>query len=508
MSKETADVVEDAIVRHRVLLERFSASEVKSLTPLLDQVSEDILSKLRKRLEKLSDTDGRVVGSTARRLAELRDEISGISQAAKGEIQTTVRQTLVDLAAEEISFADKLYKGVGLADTFVRPNADQLRSIVVSKPFEGRLLREWTSGWKKGLDDRVMGQIKIGMVSGESVDSIVRRIQGTRAAKYKDGILETSRRGAEALVRTAVNHVSNQAHASFLEANKKIFKRYRWQSALDGRTTPVCRSRAGKIYKHGDGPLPPAHIRCRSTITPVIEGEGERSELRYDKWLRKQDAADQDDILGATRGKLFREGKLPIDKFTNRKGDQISLAQLRDKEADAFYKAGLGPKPAAPKPKPAAPKSTSSFSTEVRGKKREFTSEGGRPDHTEVLVDVRKLDDAWSVGDERVGSRSQIGTRRTEFREFLDKNPETPIRMSEIGSLKPSLVYENGEPVKLPDGTFKVIAVPEFEDGRHRFSVLRDEGLDAVPVMVSNDIVKDFRELYGYKKPEKPVRQR
>lgn len=55
----------------------------------------------------------------------------------------------------------------------------------------------------------------------------------------------------------------------------------------------------------------------------------------------QQAASVQDDILGATRGKLFRANKIEIDKFTDSKGRVISLDQLRKKNAEMFSKAGM-----------------------------------------------------------------------------------------------------------------------------------------------------------------------
>jgi hypothetical protein len=51
----------------------------------------------------------------------------------------------------------------------------------------------------------------------------------------------------------------------------------------------------------------------------------------------------QNDTLGITKAKLFREGGLNLDKFVNRNGDELTLAQLAEREAAAFRAAGLDP---------------------------------------------------------------------------------------------------------------------------------------------------------------------
>src|SRR5690606_24421489 len=63
--------------------------------------------------------------------------------------------------------------------------------------------------------------------------------------------------------------------------------------------------------------------------------------MSYGEWLRKQSASVQDEALGPTRGKLFRAGKLDVDRFVNRAGDQWTLDELRQREQEAFRKAGF-----------------------------------------------------------------------------------------------------------------------------------------------------------------------
>jgi len=63
--------------------------------------------------------------------------------------------------------------------------------------------------------------------------------------------------------------------------------------------------------------------------------------VTYQDWLKGKPAAFQDDVLGPTKGKLFRDGGLALDRFVDRKGHELTLQELRQKEAAAFKKAGL-----------------------------------------------------------------------------------------------------------------------------------------------------------------------
>lgn len=67
------------------------------------------------------------------------------------------------------------------------------------------------------------------------------------------------------------------------------------------------------------------------------------AKMTYQEWLTTQPATFQDDVLGKTRGKLFRKGGLTLDKFVNQAGDEIPLSDLARLHAEAFRAAGLDP---------------------------------------------------------------------------------------------------------------------------------------------------------------------
>jgi SPP1 gp7 family putative phage head morphogenesis protein len=197
---------------------------------------------------------------------------------------------------------------------------------------------------------RVRDAIRAGYLEGESLDQIVKRLRGTRAQGYKDGIFEVGRKQAEAVVRTAVNHTANAARQVSYDANRRFIKGVQWVSVLDGLTTAVCRGRDGQVYPIDSGPRPPAHFGCRSTTIPVLKrnipdesGSDGRVPMtdKYDAWLRRQPRGFQDDVLGKAKAKLFRDGGLTLDRFINRAGDELTLDQLREREASAWNKAGL-----------------------------------------------------------------------------------------------------------------------------------------------------------------------
>jgi hypothetical protein len=201
----------------------------------------------------------------------------------------------------------------------------------------------------------------------------------------------------QAVTRTAVMHVANASRSAWFEENSDIIEAERFVATLDSRTTPICRAEDGNQYELGKGPVPPLHFQCRSLRIAAIDGvlagdrpakpyvekelaqeyakengydgvkkrddlphgtkgdfdKWKRKRIRelvgpvpasttYQEWMKNQSATFQDDTLGVTKAKLFREG-LPLDKFVNRAGDELTLKQLAETEANAFRAAGLDP---------------------------------------------------------------------------------------------------------------------------------------------------------------------
>ncbi len=343
----------DLNVRHQVELQRLSTGIVRKLIKLLNRVDPDLLAQIRKR----GDTSGKF---TTRRLERLLEEIREINRVAYATLEKTIRGDLQDLAIYEAQFQARLIqRSVPVVLDLVTPAREQLVAAVMSRPFQGRLLKEWVSEMEAGRYGRLRDAIRIGFVEGETVDQLVRRIAGTKANQYQDGILDISRRSAEAMARTAINHTSTFARQMLYEENDDLVKAVKWVSTLDSRTTPVCRARDGMVFPIDKGPRPPAHIRCRSTIVPVLKSwremgidmdeldAGTRAsmngevpgDLTYNAWLKRQPAGFQDEVLGPTRGALFRRGGISMDRFVDRSGRQYTLDELKRRESGAFARA-------------------------------------------------------------------------------------------------------------------------------------------------------------------------
>ena len=383
------------MVRHQVGLLRLSGGLGKRVHTLLDETEDDIAAQITRWLANHTGLD---TPASVRRLERLLARIRATRAKAWDEVTGTWVEELWALAqAEPVTTADIIRTVSPVQVALALPPDADLAAIVTRRPFEGKVLRDWAKNIERADLDRIQSQIRIGVVAGESARAIARRVVGTVRNKGKDGVTQVTRHNAEAITRTAVNHVSNRAREAFFVENKDVFSEEQYVSTLDSRTSPVCRSLDGKRYPVGKGRFPPQHVACRSIRVAVTNGEvvgsrpanptTERMLLReytaqsdigrvarranlprghkgkfdafarrrkreligqvpakttYQDWLKRQSAAFQDDVLGKARGKLFREGRLPLDTFVDQKGQTLTLAQLGRKEAAAFRGRGTG----------------------------------------------------------------------------------------------------------------------------------------------------------------------
>lgn len=390
----------DAALRHAIGLRRYTAGISKRVAALLEKADAELTTLLRARL---GDFAGKPVDFTSARYKALLDDIRAARSAVLGQVRDLSRDEMNQLVKLEADREKALLEAaIPIEVNLVSVALDKLRTIVTSRPFHGKLLKDWYSDLEAVDRKRLVQGIQIGLTTGETVDDMVRRIVGTRANQYTDGILSITRRDAQTIVRTAVNHVSNEAREALWEDNSDIISARIWHSTLDGRTTAVCQARDGLAAPVGNNPLPkglkelsppnatpPAHMNCRSIMVAYIDGAGlvgqrpyvvdkrtrnnreidfrkeaQRTgrpiqEIRadwaekhigrvpastnYQDFLSRQPAAFQDEVLGPTRGRLFRSGGLTVQNFVDRSGNELTLAQLAETKPEAFIKAGLDP---------------------------------------------------------------------------------------------------------------------------------------------------------------------
>jgi hypothetical protein len=365
------EALQDAEVGHQVDLQRYSNGVVRRMSALLNRVDGDLFAQLTLALNNMSP------GSfTVERLDAMLGSVRQLNLQAYLQLERELTAELREFAAYESGFQLRLFEAIIpaqiQAQVAIAPvAAEQVFAAAYAQPFRGRSLREWAGSLGADRAQRIRDAVRIGYVEQQTIAQIVQRVRGTRAKGYSDGIIEVDRRNAEAVVRTAISHTAGVARDRFYRENKLV-KAVQWVSTLDSRTSEICRIRDGLQYTP-DAHKPighqvpwlagpgRAHWQCRSSSVPITKSWKELgvdieefspstrasmdgqvpADQTFGQWLKKQSAARQDDVLGATRGKLMRDGGLELDRFYNERGRYLSLQEMAERDAGAFRRAGL-----------------------------------------------------------------------------------------------------------------------------------------------------------------------
>jgi len=207
----------------------------------------------------------------------------------------------------------------------------------------GETLAAVLLAWATAHNKRITAAVRRATLEGSTPSEVITEVRGTRRTRYQDGLMAQTQKGISTTVSTAAQHVSIVALSTVFAESGRY---YRWVSVLDGRTSFICRALAGRVYEFGQGPLPPQHPNCRSSIMPVTDKQAKAPPRpTYYDWLKTQPASFQDRVLGKTRGKVFRDGKLSVTEFTRLQLDKnfnpLTLDEFRREVPAAFKAAGL-----------------------------------------------------------------------------------------------------------------------------------------------------------------------
>jgi len=329
------DRLYNAIVRHQIYLERYKVGAFNDVKPVLDSAIRDMVRKI----------GNLPPGATRERYERVLAEIHRINMEASDKLATQLKSEMRTLAVQERNFTHTTIASAIPADIAIKvglPAIDAVRRLVTVEPFHGFVLEEWTKKIGTNATIKARQQLYIGLAEGDSVPKLVKRMEF---------VGDQSRRELEMIVRTAVNHVTNQAKSSVYAANADVVKAVMWRSTLDGKTSDICRARDGEEYPVDDHPVPPAHPNCRSVIVPIVKSlrelgldmddvaPGTRASMNgqvpatetYQTWLKKQDKEFITDVLGPTKAKMFMNDGLTLDKFVDSTGKTLTIKQLQAK---------------------------------------------------------------------------------------------------------------------------------------------------------------------------------
>lgn len=331
-------------ISHSVYLERYKTRVLKDIIELMEKVDKNLVDRISSRAGEETFTKAR--------LERLLQDIRQINAEAVAELKIGLREKVEKFGEYEAGFqAKRIQQAIPVRWNITQPAPDQIFAAVMARPFEGKLFKQHIQRYEQRRLELIQGALRQGWAEGDSIDQIVRRVRGRRSQNYADGIIESTRKEAAALVRTAINNTASVAREELYRGNNDLVKGVQYVATLDNRTTLICANLDGNVYKIGEGPRPPQHWGCRSTTVPVVRSwrelgidldeapEGTRASMNgqvaekttYGGWLKKQPASVQKDVLGKKRYQMFKEGE-SIDRFVQ-DGRVLTLEELKRKEA-------------------------------------------------------------------------------------------------------------------------------------------------------------------------------
>ncbi len=355
-------VLQDQAIGHEHDLRRFYTGVVARMQAVLDRTDASLLAQLTQAMMQMDASS-----FTVERLNALLASVQRINAQAYMDVMRVLQPELQDLAGVESQSQAAAIRGAVPASVQIKfpiagVSAEQVYATALSRPFQGRLLKDWAANLEQSRLTAIRNTVRAGYVEGKTTADIIKTIRGTKALRYGDGILERPRRELAAVVQTALSHTAQTARQAMTDANADLVKAVQWVSTLDSKTSPMCRIRDGLKYTAddhkpighsipwGDGPGR-LHFNCRSVSVPVLKSwkelgidmdemsPGTRASMdgqvpadqTYAEWLAKQSAERQDDILGPARAKLYRSGKVSFDRFYDDKGRYLTLDQLQSR---------------------------------------------------------------------------------------------------------------------------------------------------------------------------------
>lgn len=332
----------DVLTRHQIYLEGVKLGQAQSFSKIAGQINDE-LRKLLSSL-KFATLDGMTKAQLADLLAKVRMVQTRVYSNYAQDLELTLRKFMrVDLTISKYVFKrvqmeydatvnddPANVQAVLPAVRFPQVNEDlgrqdgiPLFGVVVLSGETAALMRLWSLIVNTPLPAN--GVLPLSLLAGSmtaakaaieqtivkayanraTVAATLQEISGTASKRNLDGVLARVFNQQAAVTDTLIQHISSVIQAA---AMSYYFKQYVWSSVIDGVTTEICRNRNGKVYRFGEGPIPPAHIRCRSKITPLV-GKDDAPDS-YFAWLKAQPADIQTDILGANKADALRAGKL------------------------------------------------------------------------------------------------------------------------------------------------------------------------------------------------------
>ena len=172
------------------------------------------------------------------RLRALQDAINVELCKVTHEYQMTLEDTLIGL------FSDQYTKACELMGVMAPGIPREAIIKIIEYPYAGRMYSDNIWRNKDNLVNFINQEITVGIIRGESIQKIARRLRN----ETKADTLRLAQSWAERLVRTEINYAMNQAHLKGYK-DSGVVEKYEFLAAHDKRTSKLCRDLDGEMFE-------------------------------------------------------------------------------------------------------------------------------------------------------------------------------------------------------------------------------------------------------------------
>lgn len=246
------------IVQGQRQIFRLSREEIEELRRIYRLAWNDVKARLE-YLERYEGQRGMLIAQTRRQLEALEDTWRELGrQTSPIYLRSTDRALEIGSAT-----AEGVALRLGITTSLVPHDAALIlhRSVL---SLAGDVNTE--------LAQRVRNEVTRGILSGESVQKVRRRVVGLGIDTEGTPFRRATQR-AEAIVRTETIRAFNQATIERWRDEEEIIG-YQHDAFFDQRTCEICAALHGKFYPKGQENPPPIHPNCRCTLLPVTKTFG------------------------------------------------------------------------------------------------------------------------------------------------------------------------------------------------------------------------------------------
>lgn len=341
----------DAILRHALELQRLSAHEEAQAEAILRELEQE----LRSLLSMLSGRQKREVEALIKAAEEAIDARYAV---IAGQMDTRGLVLLV---------ADRTVEAMQQLGDIARPSLEVLESLSRENLVEGTPAKDWWQAQSDATQRNFAGQVRQGVINGETNEQITARIVGRRG---EPGVIDLSRRQARSLVHNAIMSAANQARLATYRKNMRFASGVKWLATLDSHTCRTCAALDGQAWDFDGKALgkttmlfraPPAHFSCRCVLTPIppsfddifgqsglddiLAGIGARASSQgpvrsgttFAEFLKRQSPEFVADVLGTKRAERYLLGlknpkapaALTLRDLVSGTGRPLTLEELR-----------------------------------------------------------------------------------------------------------------------------------------------------------------------------------